>query len=395
MADFEFDQLKKDYESFEDPRVEIVIGGTDLKDSPDPLEVVRMEVELSSGFEASIAEFKLVGAYYSTVRSFDLKKAKKMLFLGSTVVIRLGYAMRTREVFRGFIARVHFSIPAIHDMEPASIEVTAMDIKGLMMANCHSKRLRSTIYCDAVKEILDAYMLKDDSGQPFTKATVEKTPDKQDGGEGGEKKGKVGGKDDPSDIRVEMVEESDYEFVVKIAKKFNFEFYSVGENVYFTPARSNSTPLIELTPLAGIDRLDVEYDITGLAKSVEVRSVSMDDGSFVGKSKQSKIKKISLGSKANTLVEKQKVVYLDSSVETKDMAGYRADYLLEMNEYRLGSLTAVCEGLPELIPGRFFLVKGAGDPLNNQFYITRVRHVMENGEFMTEIEGSANSISNK
>ncbi len=370
------------------------IGGKDIADSKEPLAVTRMEVELSCGFEASIAEFTISGAYYPSVRSFDLTNAKKMLYLGSTVVISMGYVKTVREVFRGFIARVRFVIPENEELERPRIEVTAMDVKGIMMANRHSKRLRSTVYSAAVKEILDAnaYLSqKDDQGKPFVEVTIDDTPDKA-GSSGGEGGGKVGGKDDKSDTRVEMVEESDYEFIVKVAKKFNFEFYSVGKNVYFTAARKNTTPLIELSPLAGLEHLEVEYDITGLAREVEIRSVSMDDGSFVGKSKQSKAK-VSLGNKANALLEKQKLVYLDSSVDTKDTAGYRAEYLMDLNSYRLGSLSATCPGLPELVPGRFIEVVGAGEALSNLFYLTRVRHIMDDVSFYTTIEGSANSIT--
>ncbi len=375
----------------------VIIDGKDLSESKEPLEVVGLEVELTSGFEASIAEFKLAGAYYPSARSFDLSKAKKTFSLGSSVIIKMGYATSVREVFRGFIARVRFVIPADDTSESAFIGVTAMDVKGIMMANRHSRRLRATIYSDAVKEVMDAvpYLTqKDDQGQPFVDVTIDATPDKESGGSGGEGGGggKVGGKDDKSDTRVEMVEESDYEFIVKVAKKFNFEFYSVGKNVYFTQAKKNETPLMELSPNNLINRLEVEYDITGLARSVEVRSVNMDDGKFLGKSKKSNAK-ISLGSKAKPLVDKQKLVYLDSSVDTKETAGYRAEYLMALNEYRLGSLSATCIGLPELVPGRFIEVINAGEPLSNLFYLTRVRHVMDDGNFYTEIEGSANSIA--
>ena len=61
-------------------------------------------------------------------------------------------------------------------------------------------------------------------------------------------------------------------------------------------------------------------------------------------------------------------------------------------DYRLGSVTGVFVGMPEIIPGRFVTLKDFGQPLNNDFYITTVRHSMTRQSYSTRFEGVANQI---
>ncbi|MCR4657932.1 MAG: hypothetical protein K5770_17165 [Lachnospiraceae bacterium] len=384
MADFNFQDLAHAYESFQQPLARIYVDGTDITAEDVPLSLTDAEIELSNGFEAGIATFTLTGMYDDEARTYDIKDVKKYLFLGSTVIFLLGYGTTVREVFRGFIARVHFVIPKEDSEEQPRVEVSAMDAKGLMMAGRHSRRLKATCYSDAVKEILAENVFlaqKDDKMQDFTTLNISNTPDKQD----------QGGNAQTSDKRVEMVEESDYEFIVKAAKKFNFEFFIVGKTLYFIEAKKNTTPLLTLTPFSGMKSIDVGYDISGLVRSVEVRNIDMDQGKYVGDKKKMN-SKISLGNKAKPLVEKQSFVYLDPTAQSKAEAGYRAAYLTDTIDYRLGSIQAEFIGLPELVPGRFVELSNFGSPVDNLFYLTRVRHTLESNMYRTVIEGCANSV---
>ena len=270
-----------------------------------------------------------------------------------------------------------------------------MDVKGNLMADRHSKRLKARYYSDAVKEILDQnpfFTIKDDMGNDFIIYTSDNTPDKP-GGDGGNEGGDAAGPGEKKtdDVRIEMVEESDYEFIVKAARKFNFEFFSVGRHLYFCEAKKKEDILIELSYGIGLTRLDVGYDITGLVREVEVRNVDSDQGDYVGKSKKLN-SNISMGNKAKPLVDSQTYVYIDPTVRNKEDAEYRANYLSGMMDYRLGSLRAAGPGLPELIPGRFIRIKEMGKPVENTFYLTKVRHVYTLSGFSTDIEGCANKI---
>ena len=394
MAEFNFADLKKKYDTFREPKVIVNIDEKDVT-GEDGLAVSAVEVELTGGYEASIATITLMGCFDPDSKSFDIKKTKQYLYMGSPVIIYLGYSASVREVFRGFIARVHFMIPEFIVDEIPTIELTCMDVKGLLMANRHSKRLKSQYYSDAVLEVMQAnsfIMQKDSKGAGFMELNVNNTPDKPQGTPGGDSgMGGAGGKQTTTDRRVEMVEESDYDFIVKAAKRYNFEFFIVGKNIYFIEAKKNTNPLIELNPMMGLIDLDVGYDMTGLVKNVFVRNIDMEQGKYIGNKAQSKAK-ISLGNKAKPLVDNQSLVYIDPTTDSKEEAGYRAAYLLNNADYRLGSVSGVFIGLPEIIPGRFVTLTDFGQPLNNDFYITSVRHSMTPQSFRTRFDGVTNNI---
>ncbi|MCR4591189.1 MAG: hypothetical protein K5668_10265 [Lachnospiraceae bacterium] len=383
MSDLKFSDLSEQYEDFQYPLIKLIIDGTEL-DEEQPLLVTAIDVEQTCGFEAGIATVTLVGPYNPDNRVFNIDKVKQFLYLGSTIIIYAGYSTTAREIFRGFIARVHFVIPPPYVDSLPSVELTCMDAKGLMMANRRSRRLKAKSYSEAVKEILNENVFltqKDDKQQDFTTINVTDTPDKQE----------AENEQGTTDRRVEMVEESDYEFIVKAAKKFNFEFFIIGRNLYFIEARKNTNSLITLSPYSGLRSMDAGYDISGIVRSVEVRNIDMEEGKYLGDKKKA-TSKISIGNKAKPLVEKQSLVYIDPTAKNKADAGYRAQYLMDSIDYRLGSLNAEFVGVPEVVPGRFITLQGFGKPIDNDFYLTRVRHVVGNGDYRMILEGSANSV---
>ena len=133
------------------------------------------------------------------------------------------------------------------------------------MANCYSMQLKSRSYGEAVREIL--------SKPAYTKLAsdlkVSDTPDKKQ-------------KDDKaSSYTVEMTAESDYEFVVKAAKRFNFEFYVERGTVYFRKAKSRTEILAELGIGQGMVSFHIGYSLTGLVETVEARSVDVGTGKMM------------------------------------------------------------------------------------------------------------------
>lgn len=380
MASFDYDSLKTVYDNFHYPVVVLTVNGKDFSENKKGLGVSDIEVEMTSGFEASIATFWIYGAYDKEKNRFKFEDMKSYILLGSSVVIHMGYGSQAREVFRGFIARVNFSF---RENDMPGVEVTAMDIKGMMMSGNYSRQLLATSYSDAVNEILQqtAYV-KMQAGEIITKLEITATPDKNS--TGGTSSGQKA-----SDKTIEMVGESDYEFVVKAAKKFNYEFFAIGGVVYFRKAKDNPEILIETGPGLGLRSYEIEYDITGQVETIEVR------GMDVGKSKQISASrklqnKLSQGSKAKALIKKSQKVYIDPTISSQEEAGYRLSYLAEDISYRFGTLEAEFIGLPELTPGRFIKVNGLGTGADNTFYLITVRHIMDGEDgYVTRVTGKA------
>lgn len=507
MAAFTYEELREEYDSFHTPTVKIVVKGKDIGEDKNGLVVSDVEVEITCGFEASIATFWIYNCFMNG--SFQFDKIKKYVAIGSDVVISIGYASAVREVFRGFISKVSFEY---RREDIPGVEVTAMDVKGIMMSGTYSKQLKATTWSDAVAEIMEntAYS-KLQSNEIIKKLEISETPDKKEasvlgglpgldaipgldavpgldaipgvsdlansvvdaakstvenaaksavqsavssvasaaagaamnaansltGGAAGaalEAAGGVAGvanaasqamdaankaadaaKDaskalnslskatgaipgvpgvpgipgTATDKTIEMVCESDYEFVVKAAKKFNYEFFTNAGTVYFRPAKDYKDILMEIEPNPLLRSFEVDYDITGLVGKVEVRATDAGKASSISSSK-SLNNKISQGNMAKPLVKDTKKVYIDPTVSSKKDAQYRAEYLAEDISYRFGTLEAELMGLPELVPGRFIKLKGLGTAVSNTFYLVTVRHIMTGeGEFITKITGKA------
>ena len=214
MATYEYESLKEKYSSFMKPSIVIRVNDKELTDKKKGFPVGEVEVELTSGYEASVAEFSIFNVYDLIQNEFLYDEVSKYIFLGSKIEIEMGYRDITTLVFIGVITRVNF----LYETEGIPcIRVTAMDVKGVMMSGSYDLQLKATNYADAVKEILKrtAYEKLRNSGI-IQNITVDDTPDKRNS-MGQEN-------DEASDKTIEMVAESDYEFVVKIGKRNNFEF---------------------------------------------------------------------------------------------------------------------------------------------------------------------------
>ncbi len=414
MAKYSLPDLQKDYEGFYNPQVYVYVNEKDIvHGKKSKFDVDNLTVELTSDYKASIATFTIVGAFDESNKSFDVDNAKNYILLGSSVRILMGYGVKVTEVFKGYIARVAFSYEGI-GLVPPGISVTAMDVKGIMMSNNYSKRMTSSYYSDAVDEIFKqtTYQNLINNGI-VSQYLVGATPDKPQndagggaaeglggaGGIGGGVGGVGGGaggvgqtEPDTPVKRIEMTSESDYDFVVKAAKKFGFEFFSLGSYVYFRKAKENAEVLLEITPEFTIYNYNIEYDITGLVGSVEVRGVDVDKGNLV-KSKVKNSNKLSLGSKAKSLVSGQTKVYIDSSTSSKETATIRANSILEDMSYRLGTLSMEISGIPELLPGSYVQITGIGSAISNKFYLTDVIHYINlEGNYITRLIGKAASL---
>ena len=386
MAVYEYEDLKKTYDNFTYPVAVLSVNGKKFSDNKSGFVVSDIEVELTSGYEASMVSFMIYNTFDQPTSQFRTEEVKKYIYLGSSVELALGYGNTAKEVFCGFITKVNF---VFTEYDIPGIRVTAMDLKGVMMANNYAKQLTATNYGDAVKEILNKspYMMMK-SKNIIRKLEISDTPDKNQMGAG-----ETDGQQKANDRTMDMVCESDYEFVVKAAKKYNYEFFTEYGTVYFRKAKADKSILMEISPKNGLMRtLDVEYDITGLVETIKTRGMDTGKGKAIeGKKKISN--KISKGNKAKSFIRNSEKVYIDASITSQVEADSRAESLLEEVSYRFGTIECDCIGLPEMMPGHFIELSSVGSPPDNQFYVVNVKHVISDERgFETKIIGKTASI---
>ena len=85
-------------------------------------------------------------------------------------------------------------------------------------------------------------------------------------------------------------------------------------------------------------------------------------------------------------------MYIDPTVRSTDDAKYRAASLMEDMMYRVGSLTCMVQGTPEIVAGKQIAVKDLGGAASNYFYVAEVKHVLSSDGYYTYIKGKASSV---
>ena len=347
---YDFGQLKEKYNAFQYPAVSVAVEGKAIGTNRAGLIVGSMKVELTSGTEASTSVFRIYGCVEEE-GSYKTDVLKTFVSLGSKCSVSIGYEGNLTEVFRGLLVRTAF----VCDEEGIPcVEAEAMDIKGMMMANAHVKQLRAKKYGEAVKEILSFPVYQAmESGGILESAQIGATPEYGEG------------------ARIDMVSESDYEFVVKAAKKFHYEFFTDVGKLYFREARKSAPPLIEIGNGKGLLDYQIEYDLRGLVREVEARGVDDERGERIAARKKQK-NKVSFGNKADRFLSGTEKVVVDDAIRTKEEAGMRAEAVLKDISYRYGRLECSTIGLPEIKPGTSVALSGLGKGADNEFYVTSV-----------------------
>ncbi|MCI8478894.1 MAG: hypothetical protein HFE97_11295 [Oscillospiraceae bacterium] len=467
-----YQQLRDKYQDFALPQVSVTLAGTPFSNDSGDMVIGDVHVELTSGFEASIARFRIYHVYDPQSGQFRFGEVGKQIAMGTALTIDMGYLGTLENVFVGFVAGVSFGY---EEGQLPYIEVTGMDIKGIMMAGTYSNQLTADNYADAVREILQRTgyeRLK--TGGGLLDLQITDTPDldpalltalqtaetaqaaaeqAQQAAQAAELAAAAGGPEAVAAVQglkekaqqaasaveaamktfqetkaalsaakqaskeaaaalaqapapspapipmgptsaytIELVAESDYEFVVKAAKKFNFEFFVDRGTVYFRKAKSNRQVLMELGSGTGILTFNVEYSITGIVGSIEARAMDAGEGRIIS-AKDTFSNNLSTGTTAGGLVSKGKKVLIDPTISSQAQADARVASLIERMSYRLGTLEADCVGIPDLAPGRFIRLSGLGAPVDNTFYLTSVVHEYQDETgFRTHITGCTDKV---
>lgn len=364
MLEKRYCDLRKKYGAFTYPVVTLQVGDKLFSENKHQLVLSSIEVDLSCGLEASAVTYAIYNVYNLEKGCYEFSYFKDYVQLGSAVTVSVGYNGAEEEIFVGFVAQTRF---VSSDTDIHHVEVTAMDAKGLMMSGSYARPMSANNYGDAIREILNQPLYQKMNAEGIYRSIqIEDTPDKNNGNTDNK----------TTSYTVEMVSESDYEFIARAAKRFRYEFFVDTGVILFRKAKQPAEEcLLELGMEQGVLGYDLTYDITGLVKSVEVRGMDTSKAAMVSAVKNVS-NKISTGNRAKALIGQTHRIVIDANAVSKEQAQYRADSLMEEISYRFGTLVCDCVGIPELKPGHFIRLTDFGGPCDNRFYITQVRHSM-------------------
>ncbi|MGN1109009.1 MAG: phage late control D family protein, partial [Oscillospiraceae bacterium] len=367
MAKFSIEQLKKKYGGFADGGCSVSIDGYNVAEH---FPVSDVTVQLTAMYEASFASFVIADGFDGNGEGFSMdKELSQKLKIGSAVTVSLGYGGELTEVFKGHVdsVRVEYSSEL-----GFSISVTCLDGKGMMMNSFRSEiKTSRKKYSDAVKDTLALY------SSSITSSKVTASPELT--------------------LPFSQLNESDYEFVVRLAKRLNYSFYILLGKAYFVPFGADRTSLVQITPQTHIYSFSMENSLRRrFSKVVVVNNDEQDEKKQI-KSEASTVNLLESGSSsgaaANSAITGSMVkTIVDVSASTGEIAKSLAQAELDRQSY--GSVEGEIEinGLPELIPGVYAELSGFGSSFEKSYYIKKVTHRLSGERFTTQLELGGNAI---
>ncbi len=355
--------LKKKYHEFNAPTVEVKVGGTDIITKKNGV-VTDLCVELTAGYEASGASFNVVQQYDFEQSDFKKDGPAPSLEIGAKVEISVGY-IALEKVFSGLISEVTLRFDM--DDEPL-LHVECVDAKIEMMKN---QRIEVRQEKDISKLVNALLGVSPVSGYLGTK---EISVTKQ------------------AEIPLRMNQETDYDYLVKLAKYLGCEFFIVAGTVYFRNPPSSASAIMTVGMQDEI-LLSASFTMSGaqLVETVSVLGIDpAKDEMIDGKAKTSG--KYSAASGGKQMIGGSVKSFVDPYAKTKADLNERAKTLLGEFNGNFGRLEMSLQGIPELIPGRSITLTGFAANMNKTFYITKVAHRLDEEGFVTNLEARLDSL---
>lgn len=367
MAKYEIFQLKKKYNGFTDGGCSVSVDGFDVS-KKFPLR--ELTVQLTALYEASFASFTVTDGFNGNGDGFEMDKTlSKKLKIGKKVQVSLGYGKTLTEVFEGNVDSVRVDYGSDTGF---SITVVCLDGKGMMMNSLRSEiKTGRKKYSDAVKDTLSLY------SSFITSSKVSASPELA--------------------APFSQLNESDYDFVVRLAKRLNYSFYILLGKAYFVPFGADRTSLIKITPQTEIYGFSMESSLRRRFSKVVVVSNDETDEKKRVKSEARSINVLESNSSgraaANSAITDTMVkTIVDVGASTKELASSLAQAELDRQSYCSVEGEVEINGLPELVPGVFAELSGFGSEFEKTYYIKKVTHRLSGEKFTTKLELGGNEI---
>lgn len=371
MANDDFSKLKKKYVNFASPFFEIKINEKNIDKA---FLLGAISVNLTAKYEASVCQFDIKNAFKMDGNSkIKIKDdLSKLVKLGNKVEIYLGYTQGGAvHVFSGYIDQIYVD----YDKDDGiTYSVECLDGKGIMM-NSHKSEAKVGIekYSEAAESVLKKYtsVLKISSSD-FAK-TDEKTLN-----------------------IIEQYNESDYNFVVRMAEKLNYCFFIEKGEVIFKPfEKLSKTTIFNFNINEYMLSFNFRSSLKDVVSSVIVRSNDEKDETkfFEGKATnfESIVDSTKGSAKISSLINENVVkTFVDMSVDSENRAKEIAQGKLNEISYGIFNGTIKTVGIPEIFPGGVVLLEGFGESLDRKYFLSKVYHKIENNTFTTVCEVEVN-----
>lgn len=360
---------------FLDPK----IAGTSVK--IDYSELCFFEFDSSTDGEASLCTIKWASYCYNSNKKFKLNDDFSKIKLGSKFEVSGGYKGSSvkDKIFSGFV----FSSSVEVKDSISYIGVSGMDAKVWLMSNkvTNFKGIEQK-YSEIVKKILSNYSSRS-SGM------------------------EVKISDEPNAIRPGIYQnnESDFEYLRRIADMTGSFFYVLDGKFMFTSVGPNSSPKLNISSLGTVSddgvikNIKFTSNLVGIPKSMSINFTSNEEYSKdPQKTKVKSSKKIGKGKLADDITsnisDKNSIDFIDFNISSPENAKFIANSIYRKKSLNFITCEIVCNFLPTAKVGSPAEVSGFGFPLDNNYVITSVNHKFEGKKILTTLKLSSDSFPN-
>ena len=342
-------KLENKYGNFVVPAMKIKASGSDLISSLE-ISVVDMTVTLSLE-TASMVIIKIGGAYDVEKHSFS-SKVKNAFKLGTVMTVELGYLSDTTCVFKGYVAGL-----GVEFRDIPMLVVKLMDVRKLMMSGGVKRQLYDDKnYSDVFKKIMSNYsklcsVVCDATSDELTSPVSQST--------------------------------NDFDFVNRelIGKgKSDREFFVVTDKAYFRERGKNKTPIMK----AELGRLLLKFSMMAEYLDTEINVVGYDPTNI--KSLTSNIKAKTSENYSPVITPTPKQYFIDADADNVSKTKVRAEAIAKRMQMKACFAEGELVGLPEIIPGRYIEIKDLDSLADRKYYISEVRHCINESRFSTFFE---------
>jgi len=185
-------------------------------------------------------------------------------------------------------------------------------------------------------------------------------------------------------------QESDMQFLERLADRNGYELYTVEDVIYFRPPAHAGDPVISLEWGAGLVSFSPEFNISEQVSKVEVRGWDVNTKQeIVGTAERGDERGQEPGRQSGaellTSVCRDKTeLKVREPVFSRQEADRRAEAILKRRSEMFVQGSGESIGLPEIRPDRNIELKGLGKPFNKQrYYVEQSTHTINNSGYKT------------
>lgn len=363
----ELSTLSRRYGNFYAPAFAVRIGSDDLiRDLLVP--VSQVEVDLVLGGTARFS-FTVVNSYSIKEHAFVTGRGKPLLDLlkfGAEVKVAMGYGdAKTMPVMAsGLITEISTNFP---ESGLPELSISGYDHGFPLTVGKNARTWKKAYDSDAAHEIASFHNLA---------SKIQKTKIQQP--------------------QIEQNQESDFEFLKKLAERNHFELF-VDENktLHFREPNDRATAVVRLVWGQGLLSFKPEANLAGQIAKVEVygwdpkKKEKIVGVARAGEESGKDAKGKSPGEQLKAFVKdpkKEPVLRLRQPVFTKAEADKRANAAL--NERAKQFLTGDAEaiGLPDIRPDRNVQIDNLGAPFSKTYYVQQATHKIDSNGYRTRFK---------